>query len=217
MKTNQTTIVKLVLSALVLSAFVSCKSSRTISKSKTEATSYSAPPANDMERTVDKYSEKGEIGKQLYIKMGDYAKVLNENLSDVATVSQVGEGIIVTMKKGDYFDVESFMLKKDREHDFLKVVHSLKMIPDTYVQVSGHTDNTGSKAFNDKLSKERAHQVANFMNRFGVEESRLFYEGYGEKIPGFTNKTLTGRDRNRRVDFVIIPSNAMREEVAKNN
>lgn len=214
MKTNQTTIAKLILSAIVMSAFISCKSSRNISKP--EATSYAAPASNDMERTVVKYSENGEIGKQLYIKMGEYARILNENLSDVAKVSQVGEGIIVTMKKGDYFNVESFMLKKDREHDFLKVVHSLKMIPDTYIQVSGHTDNTGSKAFNEQLSKDRAQQVANFLNRFGVEESRLFFEGYGENIPGFSNKTMTGRDRNRRVDFVIIPSNSMREDVAKN-
>ncbi len=216
MNTRQHTIVRALLPVIVLIAAASCKSGRNMSASKSRQPelTYAAPPANAMEKTVIKYSENGEFGKKLYIRMGEYAAMLHENLKDVAEVRQIGEGVIVTMKKGDYFDVNSFMLKKNREHDFLKVVHSLKLMPDTYVQVSGHTDNTGPGQYNEKLSVRRAQQVANFLHQFGVSEDQLFFEGYGETIPGFSNQSISGRNRNRRVDFVIIPSNGMREAVA---
>jgi len=72
------------------------------------------------------------------------------------------------------------------------------------LRVEGHTDNQGKAAANRSLSDRRAKKVRAFLVEAGVEASRLEATGYGPDRPVASNKTATGRARNRRVDFVIL-------------
>ncbi|MBL9009290.1 MAG: OmpA family protein [Myxococcales bacterium] len=72
------------------------------------------------------------------------------------------------------------------------------------VSIEGHTDNRGKPEWNRDLSERRARSVKRWLIEHGVEESRLQSLGYGPWNPIATNDTPQGRERNRRVEFVII-------------
>jgi outer membrane protein OmpA-like peptidoglycan-associated protein len=73
------------------------------------------------------------------------------------------------------------------------------------LRLEGHTDDTGSAAYNDRLSLLRAQAVVRFLTtRFGLEPERLLSVGYGERKPMADNRTETGRSKNRRVQVVNL-------------
>lgn len=85
------------------------------------------------------------------------------------------------------------------------VVVFMKENPDVLkLEVSAHTDNVGSDAYNLNLSKRRANTVVNYLVSHGVERSRLVPVGYGESRPLNKNATPQQRDINRRVEFMIL-------------
>lgn len=76
--------------------------------------------------------------------------------------------------------------------------------PNTKLEIQGHTDNTGNKAKNKKLSEQRANAVkAYLVERAGISPSRVSSYGYGDEKPIEDNTTAEGRSKNRRVIGVI--------------
>lgn len=88
-----------------------------------------------------------------------------------------------------------------------KFAASVKDNPQTDITVYGHTDNTGSREINEKLSKERALAVSNFLVGNGVSRERIKTEGLAYDVPVGDNATAEGRAANRRVE-VYITANA---------
>jgi OOP family OmpA-OmpF porin len=77
--------------------------------------------------------------------------------------------------------------------------------PDTKIAIEGHTDSIGSNEYNQKLSERRANSVKNYIiDNFGIDAKRLRAEGFGETRPIADNNTDEGRQRNRRVESVLI-------------
>jgi outer membrane protein OmpA-like peptidoglycan-associated protein len=72
------------------------------------------------------------------------------------------------------------------------------------IEISGHTDNEGSDAYNLKLSQGRATSVVNYLVSQGIKPERMLSVGYGENRPIDTNQTEDGRAQNRRVEFTLI-------------
>lgn len=72
------------------------------------------------------------------------------------------------------------------------------------IEISGHTDNTGSESLNFRLSESRAKAVVDFLVKNGIDIARLEYRGYGPQQPIADNTTAEGRSRNRRVEFKIL-------------
>jgi outer membrane protein OmpA-like peptidoglycan-associated protein len=72
------------------------------------------------------------------------------------------------------------------------------------VEISAHTDSTGSHEYNYDLSRKRAGSVVEYLNNHGIEKSRLQAKGFGETIPVAGNATEEGRQQNRRVEFQIL-------------
>jgi outer membrane protein OmpA-like peptidoglycan-associated protein len=75
---------------------------------------------------------------------------------------------------------------------------------DIHVKINGHTDNQGSVEYNQKLSKERAKAVRNYLILKGLDKKRISWEGYGASKPKLDNSTESGRQKNRRVEFEIL-------------
>jgi outer membrane protein OmpA-like peptidoglycan-associated protein len=69
------------------------------------------------------------------------------------------------------------------------------------VRIEGHTDDRGSDDLNKQLSQQRAQAVADYLIGRGVEPDRLQAIGFGEEKPLFSNRTASGRRKNRRVEF----------------
>ncbi|SRR6056297_518474 len=80
----------------------------------------------------------------------------------------------------------------------------LKAHPNLQIEVRGHTDNIGSNWYNKRLSNDRAEAVYQFLIESGIDESRLKYRGFGNKVPVADNETEEGRQLNRRVEIKVI-------------
>ena len=74
----------------------------------------------------------------------------------------------------------------------------------TNFSIEGHTDTSGPKAFNQKLSEDRADKLKSHLVEKGVEGSRLSTKGFGEDNPKTSNDTRKGRMENRRVEFKVV-------------
>ena len=76
--------------------------------------------------------------------------------------------------------------------------------PNSKIEISGHTDNVGSAAYNKPLSVKRAKIVVDYMVTKGIDQSRMTYLGFGFDKPIATNQTVVGRQMNRRAEFKIL-------------
>ena len=81
------------------------------------------------------------------------------------------------------------------------VARQLVENPQYKVQISGHTDNTGSRAKNLRLSLARARTVETFLEANGVAPTQVMAKGFGPDVPITSNKTAAGRAKNRRVEL----------------
>jgi outer membrane protein OmpA-like peptidoglycan-associated protein len=102
-----------------------------------------------------------------------------------------------------FFETAKSIIKPDSDAELMRLVGLLKEVPALKIELSGHTDNTGSKSFNDKLSQDRADAVVNWLVKKGIDKSRLTSKGYGSARPVATNKSSEGRQQNRRTEFEI--------------
>jgi OmpA-OmpF porin, OOP family len=103
------------------------------------------------------------------------------------------------------FALGSAILSDDAKTQIVKVVDVLAAYPQARVMISGHTDSSGSEAFNQKLSEQRANAVAQVLQSHGIDVSRITAVGMGESQPIASNDTKAGREMNRRVE-INIPS-----------
>jgi len=97
-------------------------------------------------------------------------------------------------------------LNPNLRSDLFVLAESLNKYPQSVVTVTGHTDNTGSAAYNQDLSQRRAASVASVLRSGGVDSFRVRTVGAGENSPIATNQTAAGRAQNRRVDITITPT-----------
>lgn len=119
-------------------------------------------------------------------------------------VQKVGENVRLIMPSNITFDTDSAVFKPVFNNILTSVAKVINEFDKTKVQVIGYTDNTGSAAYNDKLSKQRAQAVANYLKLRGVSAARLMVYGYGENNPIASNATAAGREQNRRVEITLI-------------
>jgi outer membrane protein OmpA-like peptidoglycan-associated protein len=92
-------------------------------------------------------------------------------------------------------------LTEDDKVILVDVARSLSANPSVRVQVGGHTDNTGSRTTNMRLSKARAQTVEKFLEANGVSPAQVTSAGFGPDTPVASNKTAEGRAMNRRVEL----------------
>ncbi len=84
------------------------------------------------------------------------------------------------------------------------VVKAMQDHPTLHIQIEGHTDTSGDLKHNQTLSERRAGAVRDYLVQHGVSADRLVAKGFGPSVPLDVNTTAIGRERNRRVEFVIV-------------
>lgn len=134
------------------------------------------------------------------------AAELRGSLSSSISVTNTGEYLIVNMPQDLLFATDSASVRPDLRADLNTVASSLLRYPNSRIEVIGHTDNTGSAAYNQDLSQRRAVAVASVLREGGVPGSRVAAFGRGEDQPVASNLTPEGRAQNRRVEIIIRPT-----------
>ena len=126
--------------------------------------------------------------------------------SEAAAVRREGELLAITLKGDVTFDLDSDVVRPGLFNELDRISQIMIKYPQTSILVEGHTDSTGSEAYNQQLSDRRANSVKKLLVQRGVPEFRINTIGYGESRPVVTNATPEGRQMNRRVEIRINPN-----------
>jgi outer membrane protein OmpA-like peptidoglycan-associated protein/Tol biopolymer transport system component len=133
---------------------------------------------------IRKHAEYQEIYKDILLSRAEVGtKVVLNNIFFKFSSAEISEASILELNR---------------------VVSMLNETPYLRIEVSGHTDNTGSAEFNHKLSMERAKAVVDYLIKEGIDAGRLTYVGYGFDQPIESNATAEGRRANRRTEFKVL-------------
>jgi outer membrane protein OmpA-like peptidoglycan-associated protein len=154
----------------------------------------------------------GAAGAVIGHQMDQQARELDRDLEG-ATVTRVGEGIVVTFDGGILFDFDRADLRPQARANLQELARNLQRHERTEVLILGHTDSVGSAAYNQGLSERRAQSAANYVVSLGIPAHRISTRGMGEVDPIASNETAEGRQLNRRVEVVIYADENWRQEV----
>ena len=124
-------------------------------------------------------------------------------------VVRVGDGIVIRIPASLTFDTNSSVVKPQFDSTLLEIARTVKNSRQTYVDVLGHTDTSGSPQYNQSLSDKRASAVASFLTRHGVARARIASRGLGESAPLYaTEADESQRAAHRRVEIRLVPFRA---------
>ncbi len=115
-----------------------------------------------------------------------------------------GESVVL---RNIFFKVDSHELLSESMTELRRLLDLMTQNPSLRIEIGGHTDSTGSFAYNKNLSEKRALSVYNYLLENGIEEQRLDYSGYADQKPIATNETEEGRAQNRRTEFKVLKNN----------
>ena len=153
----------------------------------------------------------GTAGAIIGHQMDQKAKEIQQSVPG-ATVTRVGEGLVVTFDSGLLFDFDSDQLREASKENLTNLANSLSKFGDSKLLLVGHTDNKGTESYNLDLSRRRASAVGNYLISRGVPSARLSTSGRGETEPIAPNDTEADRQKNRRVEVAITAGDEMKAQ-----
>ena len=158
------------------------------------------------------------IGKRMDKQKAELEKIEGAKVETVTDENNV-PAIKVTFDDKILFATGKSELGDASRSALKKFASSLAQSPETDVAIYGHTDNTGSREINQKLSEERAQAVSNYLIGQKIDPNRITTRGLAYDAPIADNSTEEGRAQNRRVEILITANDNMiqqaQQEVAK--
>jgi len=147
------------------------------------------------------------VGNYMDSQKKDLEKVLADEMARGAITLQPMDQnrLRISMTDTTAFDVNSTQIKQGFYSTMDKIAKVLNKYGKTELLIVGHTDSTGSDAYNQNLSEKRAQSVEQYLSGKGVIYQRLSAYGRGESEPVASNATADGRTRNRRVEILVVP------------
>jgi outer membrane protein OmpA-like peptidoglycan-associated protein len=120
-----------------------------------------------------------------------------------AILERIKTNQIVTLNN-IFFDIDKYDLKPESDVELKTVLQLLTANPSMKIEISGHTDNTGSEVHNKELSANRATALKLYLEKLGIAPLRLIAKGYGASKPNESNDNELGRAKNRRIEIRIL-------------
>lgn len=151
------------------------------------------------------------IGRKMDKQKAELERIEGAKVETVTDANNL-QAIKVTFDSGILFATGKSDLNASSKAALLTFANTLKETPETDVTIYGHTDNTGSRAVNEKLSNERAEAVSKFLVANAVQKTRLTTQGKAFDEPVADNSTEAGRTQNRRVEVYITANKQMIEK-----
>jgi len=124
------------------------------------------------------------------------------------SVVRNGDNITLNMPGNITFATNSSDLRAEFFNVLTSVAKVLEEFDQTVIEVAGHTDSTGTDAYNQALSERRSSSVASYLQSQGIDSRRMITIGLGESMPVADNATAEGRQLNRRVEITMVPITA---------
>lgn len=124
---------------------------------------------------------------------------------------KINTDLATTIKKGQIIKLKNLFFAADaseintKSFETLDELHHFMVVnPKVKIEVGGHTNGIPNHSFCDKLSKQRANAVTEYLVNKGISPERIKAVGYGKRKPIASNKTIVGRQRNQRVEIKIL-------------
>ena len=136
------------------------------------------------------------------------AKLRDQLAGTGVSVTRVGDEIVLNMPGNLTFDSNSSAIKPNFYGVLNSVALVLKEYQKTIIEVTGHTDSTGTAEYNQTLSEKRAGSVGSYLQGQGIMSQRVLTQGFGQNMPIADNSTAAGREQNRRVELRLVPLTA---------
>lgn len=130
----------------------------------------------------------------------DYMDYFNDSALVVKDNITIGEAVVLN---NIFFVNGRYYLLPESYTELNKLAAYLMLNPGIQIQINGHSDNSGMRYKNQKMSELRAREVFEYLIKRGVQ-NKMYYKGYGSTLPLASNDTEEGRSKNRRVEFEII-------------
>ena len=147
----------------------------------------------------------GAVGNYMDKQAQELKRALEDELrAEYVTLERLDRDTIkLSLSSEASFDVDRTDIKSAFRPALQRVADVMRRYDKTVVHAVGHTDSTGSDAYNQNLSERRADAVASYLRSQGVAGNRLYATGRGETEPRASNSTAEGRKLNRRVELFI--------------
>ncbi len=151
-------------------------------------------------------SERFEKNKPVESSHSTDKKITN---SDIDKVLAPGDKIVF---RNIHFEFDKYHITNNSYESLDKVAIFIKKHPQLVIEISGHTDNVGSKNYNLKLSEKRANSIFKYLvDKKGIKPGQLSKTGYGDRQPVASNESPEGRKLNRRTEFKILETTTARK------
>ena len=128
---------------------------------------------------------------------------LKEALGRVAEVRETARGLIVSLPDV-LFEFDRADLRPGTREILAKMAGILQVVDSYFLSVEGHTDSIGADLYNRELSRRRAENVRDYLIEQGISPAMIQARGFGENTPVASNDTAEGRQKNRRVEVVVM-------------
>lgn len=157
---------------------------------------------NSLDNSHDAMDETDRTLERQERELEENRRLIQQLKSRGADVRETSRGVVVNLPDV-LFEFDSARLAGSARSTVRDIAEVAAQAGGRTISVEGHTDSVGTSEYNQRLSENRARAVAAELTAQGVPRSRLKTRGYGEGDPIASNRTDSGRARNRRVEVII--------------
>jgi len=142
-----------------------------------------------------------------YVRLTDLETTSTVPGADIDAIGAIGGALRLNLDSSVLFDTGKFQLKENATTALEELVSAIAEIPKGTIIVEGHTDNVGDPSSNQTLSENRAQEVASYLKKKLLANYNYKVMGLGETQPLVPNNSDENRQKNRRVEILVLPSN----------
>lgn len=191
---------------LGISGLTACASKTYVGEEVAKSSAATEKRINEVESQVEATQTKV---KQHDVKLTELDNATRQALERAQQAGKLAEGkfvySLVLSDDAAKFPVNQHELSAEAQEQLNAFAERLKgENKNVYLEIQGHTDSTGSDAYNLKLGEARAEAVRRYLNKQGVALNRMSTISYGKSEPVESNKTKEGRAKNRRVVVIVL-------------
>jgi outer membrane protein OmpA-like peptidoglycan-associated protein len=171
-------------------------------QAKAEADAARAQAAAEAQKAQAAAAEADRLRQQAENERNALREQLLQQFNAILQTRETARGLVINMSDV-LFDVGKYTLKEPAREKLAKLSGIILSHPGLNLRVEGYTDSTGSDAFNQKLSEQRADTVREYLINQGLAPDSISSVGYGKAYPVASNDTSAGRAMNRRVEIIV--------------
>lgn len=199
--------VRILMATAMAATFGACATSKSVDQKIADTQAQQNKKIDSIETQVEDLQQKQ---KQTDVKLDQLSQEAQDALKRAQEAGVLAKGKVVFQQSFAEdrvrFGLDKYELSKDSQQALDDFAGKVKGINEQYfIEIQGHTDDTGGARYNDELGQRRADAVRRYLSRqHQLPLNRMSTISYGDTLPVASNKTRAGREQNRRVVLVVL-------------